>query len=69
MTITDKEILSTALECGIMISTQYGQGQNQPMPVSDHRTLISFARKLEELEFGIKVEKTWDETKKEFGIK
>lgn len=42
----DKEILSIALECGIMISTAYGQKENQPMLVADHATIIDFANKI-----------------------
>ena len=42
----DDEILSNALEAGFMISTQYGQDTNQPMPVSDSKTLLKFARSL-----------------------
>ncbi len=42
--MTDKEIVMRALEAGFMISTKYGQKNNQPMPVSDKETLLCFAR-------------------------
>ena len=46
MKITEEEVLMAALESGIMISTQYGQKPNQPMPVSDRETLMAFALNL-----------------------
>lgn len=33
-----------ALDSGFMLSTHYGQKTGQPMPVSDSRTIIRFAR-------------------------
>lgn len=44
--IDEEKILGDALEVGIMISSRYGQEPNQPMPVSDRRTIIEFAVKI-----------------------
>lgn len=38
------EIMQAALNAGIMISTQYGQGKNKLMPVSDVDTLVKFSK-------------------------
>lgn len=38
-----------ALDSGFMLSTHYGQQAGQPMPVSDSRTLIRFARAMRHL--------------------
>jgi hypothetical protein len=47
--ISESDIISIALETGFMISTQYGQEENQPMPVSDKATLLRFAKALQAL--------------------
>ena len=50
----DKEqIMLIALEAGFMISTQYGQETNQPMPVSDTGTLERFAELLSKASKGM----------------
>lgn len=42
MKISKTEIIRAALEAGIMISTQYGQGMDKMMPVTDTETLEKF---------------------------
>ncbi len=39
----DEAVLSKALEAGFAISTEYGQGNNKLMPISDSKTLLNFA--------------------------
>ena len=48
-----EEIMLIALEAGFMISTQYGQEINQPMPVSDTGTLERFANLLNKASKGM----------------
>lgn len=40
------EIIRIALDAGFSISTAYGQDSNKLMPISDVKTLVSFANKL-----------------------
>jgi hypothetical protein len=44
--LTAEDIGMLALDAGFMLSTQYGQEPPKLMPVSDSRTLVSFARKV-----------------------
>lgn len=43
-TFDEEFIIGAALNAGFMISTHYGQKPGQPMPVSNSRTLIAFAK-------------------------
>jgi len=45
-----EEVIRIALECGFMISTQYGQEEPLLMPVSDIETLVKFEEMLKEEE-------------------
>lgn len=48
--MTRNEVLKLALESGFAISTAYGQKDGKLMPISDTKTLESFARAVAERE-------------------
>jgi RNase H-fold protein (predicted Holliday junction resolvase) len=43
----EKEVIRIALDAGFSISTAYGQDLNKLMPISDIKTLASFAKKIQ----------------------
>jgi hypothetical protein len=44
---SDQQLISAAMEAGIMLSTGHGQSSTKLMPVSDLSTLRNFARRLQ----------------------
>jgi hypothetical protein len=44
--LTDTDILKTAVNCGIILCSLYGKESGKPMPVSDHKTVVEFAREI-----------------------
>ena len=43
---TQTAVIAAALDAGIAISTAYGQEAGKLCPISDHRTLMAFAKAL-----------------------
>lgn len=45
--LTREQIFPIALEAGFMLSSQYGQGEDKLMPVTDSQTLMALVKAIE----------------------